>query len=1015
MNFKNIVKTIYNKIIGKYNQIELISANDIIIEKINDKQKLYDFTVNNNYTFSTHDGIFVYDTMSIFVPMSEIAQNEARTKMITAVRNDSLNDQNFQLGKEMLTGIFVLTNENLKNITPIKIKSYQELIDIHPGTIVEYYYKNKLIKNTAGRIVFNLQLPDYIDFIDQDISNKELNKLFSFIVAKSHDDYAHTLDKLMKLGFRYATIYPRSISLDMFTIPPQLMKLKEELAKETDVVKQQVILNTMNTEMMEHLKNNVPQLYQQIASGAARGSDQLRQVFIAKGLMSDNEGNILPVVTRSLAEGLSPNDYFNAASAARLGVISRTKLTSFGGYGFRKAIYCFGNVECDINNADCDTRRTLNIKLTKDLFSRLQGRYVQPDPAKRPTPISEDMIGHIINLRSPVFCNSLKICRTCYGDLIKQLNSRYCGIISSGSCLSLSEKIMKCSVGSVELSDKYIYNLSDIWDIITKDEFVTIDKDYDMDLISEHKKIDMKIKGKDDYVKVSSIERHKPSTEMILINTCSNHTLFTQINHPLYVKRYNSDGINVIKIVAEDIQIGDKLYVNNSYISNFNNNVKNDYSADYIANLLYDVNDIEKNDSHQKLLNTNLFNGYNLDNIRFKPEVFMNIDINWIIDFLDNIIKFHHKGPFFTKSYELASQINTWCNLIGYYCKIIGKDRNNILGLTLDTIFYIEVFPTIIPSKIYANITNGYDTVNSFSILSGYNSYVYDVKTETGEYMCGGVQNSNSFHTGGAINLKFPNIVDMLISHMDDSIKKDVEPLLIQKNMELYLSPNTEFAMIKINKKMYKDEYKIEHNENELILPLAYFDLLLNNINLRVTIEQPVRIPITEHIHIEEDEDTMVITFDKESELFRLEVRILQPKEVANSIDKYIGGKSPFFSQVDLVQKFDKLLSPMEKYDLVHLEVIVGNILRDRKNPTLPARLSANPDDYITFSVKALPAVAGSFLSGGLAFENFSRALSWGLTNETPMRDLSPLDTLVSGQSLVQDSKNSNKNTRSKR
>ena len=161
----------------------------------------------------------------VTIPMSEIAQNEARTKMITAVRNDSLNDQNFQLGKEMLTGIFVLTNENLKNITPIKIKSYQELIDIHPGTIVEYYYKNKLIKNTAGRIVFNLQLPDYIDFIDQDISNKELNKLFSFIVAKSHDDYAHTLDKLMKLGFRYATIYPRSISLDMFTIPPQLKSL----------------------------------------------------------------------------------------------------------------------------------------------------------------------------------------------------------------------------------------------------------------------------------------------------------------------------------------------------------------------------------------------------------------------------------------------------------------------------------------------------------------------------------------------------------------------------------------------------------------------------------------------------------------------------------------------------------------------------------------------------------------------------------------------------------------------
>ena len=196
----------------------------------------------------------------------------------------------------------------------------------------------------------------------------------------------------------------------MGKIPPKILKLKEQLSTEKDISKQADIITQMEKELLEYLKKTDSDLYYFAVSGAAKGMNQLRQVLVAKGLVTDPEGNPLPPILESFNDGYTKDSYFEAAHGARKGTIDRSINTEQGGYLYRKQVYALGNVEADVNNSDCGTTRTLEIKLSEDYFKRMSGRYVVKD--NRILPINEKMIGEIVNLRSPIFCRTTVLCKT---------------------------------------------------------------------------------------------------------------------------------------------------------------------------------------------------------------------------------------------------------------------------------------------------------------------------------------------------------------------------------------------------------------------------------------------------------------------------------------------------------------------------------------------------------------------------------------------------------------------------
>lgn len=430
------------------------------------------------------------DMMAIYAPMSEEAQTEAKERMIKATGTSKINDPNFSLSKEMMTGIFTLTYKQKKN-TPKVIKTVEEAIKLHIGTIVKIKYKGNH-KTTAGRVVFNNALPKWYPFVDEPVDKKVVNRIVSEIIEKSHSDFITTMNKLNDVSFHYATMYPSSFGLDMMEISPELLKLKERLAKEKDPAKQSLIVDKLMPDaLLRHMKKNQPELYLQIASGAAKGTNQIQQVMVAKGIIADPEGNILPPITKSISDGYSATEYFDASAGARKGIIDRSLNTAHGGYSYRKIVFVVGNVELNHRVRNCGTTRGLNLKLTPELFKKLRGRYIVDGRDFKP--VTPKMVGQKIELRSPVFCTTSKICPTCYGELHKQLNTRNVGMVAAQQ-MNISEKIMKSFHlgGAVELKtldlvnelmvnvdemkrskiEKNVYQKEDI--LYLKDEFASI-------------------------------------------------------------------------------------------------------------------------------------------------------------------------------------------------------------------------------------------------------------------------------------------------------------------------------------------------------------------------------------------------------------------------------------------------------------------------------------------------------------------------------------------------------------
>jgi len=155
------------------------------------------------------------------------------------------------------------------------------------------------------------------------------------------------------------------------------------------------------------------------------------QILVAKGIISDAEGKVLDPIKGSFSDGLTNKEYFKAASGARKGIVDRVLNTADTGYMSRQLAYVLNSVEIDPKIIDCKTKRHLSLRLTKDIMSRLTGRYIIKGSSVEVFNPNKHKPGDVINLRSPMFCESNKLCHTCYGDLLKRHRSPYAGVIAA--------------------------------------------------------------------------------------------------------------------------------------------------------------------------------------------------------------------------------------------------------------------------------------------------------------------------------------------------------------------------------------------------------------------------------------------------------------------------------------------------------------------------------------------------------------------------------------------------------
>ena len=109
--------------------IELIPISDLDISLDSNITVGYDLTVEDYYTFCTHDGVFIQDTMSVYHPLTNESQQEAKEKMMRVTSGTSSDEFSFGFSKEMWAGLYIITKDK-KLTSPAKAVTDEDLENI---------------------------------------------------------------------------------------------------------------------------------------------------------------------------------------------------------------------------------------------------------------------------------------------------------------------------------------------------------------------------------------------------------------------------------------------------------------------------------------------------------------------------------------------------------------------------------------------------------------------------------------------------------------------------------------------------------------------------------------------------------------------------------------------------------------------------------------------------------------------------------------------------------------------
>ena len=384
---------------------------------------------------TAYNADFDGDQMAVHLPLSEEAQNEARTLMLAARnllkpsdgRPVTVPTQDMVLGSYYLT----ITKEGEPGEGSVyrdfneALMAYQEgVITVHSAIkarstrIVNDTTVTQLIDTTVGKIIFNEHIPQDLGFVDRSDPDNAAKLEIDFKVGKSqlgkiidrcikvHGTAvtSQVLDKIKALGFKYSTKAAITVAVCDASIPPQKRQILEEADEEVMEInkdfsmgfisnseRKSAVLSVWNrttNEVSDALTNNLDQynpIFMMADSGARGSSNQIRQLAGMRGLVANTSGETIEIPIRAnYREGLNVLEYFISSRGARKGLTDTALRTADSGYLTRRLVDV--SQEVIIRMEDCGTDEGTEVyeiregkELIEPLPERLVGRYLLHD------------------------------------------------------------------------------------------------------------------------------------------------------------------------------------------------------------------------------------------------------------------------------------------------------------------------------------------------------------------------------------------------------------------------------------------------------------------------------------------------------------------------------------------------------------------------------------------------------------------------------------------------------------
>ncbi len=409
------------------------------------------------------------DQMAVHVPLSDQAQEEARTLMASSTNllKPSSGDPIISPAQDMVLGCYFLTlaknkKEHLPTFSTRKeaIMAYDSGI-VHLQDIIRVRLNEgvrDLTETTVGRLIFNEVIPSELSYVNEAMTNKKLSKLIARSLEEAGPEKtARLADAIKKLGFKYATVSGVSIAASDIIVPEEKTSVLEHANELVEKINTQYFrgwitaderyrhairiwgnvkseLTTAMVAAYEKSPNNHISIM--IQSGARGNWGQVAQLAAMKGLVANPSGKTIELPIRSnLKEGFSVLEFFIATHGGRKGKSDTALKTAEAGYLTRRLVDAVQDtliteVDCGSTVGGLPITRAESEQIGEAFEKRIFGRTLAADIvvngetlAKRNDDIDADLIDLLnekkvdeVSIRSIITCETQKgLCSKCYG------------------------------------------------------------------------------------------------------------------------------------------------------------------------------------------------------------------------------------------------------------------------------------------------------------------------------------------------------------------------------------------------------------------------------------------------------------------------------------------------------------------------------------------------------------------------------------------------------------------------
>jgi len=307
------------------------------------------------------------DQMAVHLPLSDLAQKEAREMMLSTLNllKPASGSPIVTLYQDISLGCYFLTRikEGARGEGKTLLNFEDAIAAYEYGDIsikAKINILNPKIENTSvGRILFNECLPEGYPFHNNIVKVKDLEKISRYLIEKYEPEKAEQiLDRIKALGFEYSSWSGISWGMDDLTVPPEKGKIIEEAEKEVEKIEEHFKKGLLSreeksskiVEVWSRVKTTIEGLvpktlspensvFQIIDSGSRGSWGQPVQMTGMKGLVINPAGQIIELpVKSSFKEGFDVLEYFISTHGARKGTADTALRTSTAGYLTRRLV-----------------------------------------------------------------------------------------------------------------------------------------------------------------------------------------------------------------------------------------------------------------------------------------------------------------------------------------------------------------------------------------------------------------------------------------------------------------------------------------------------------------------------------------------------------------------------------------------------------------------------------------------------------------------------------------------------